>query len=108
MTVIITLFVLYAIGCCLDGPDLKPKWKKWLGMELHFLSESLYHIPNYDLPQQPLDLEVYNFDARKVESCMFVNEHEMLMNLHIFNESDVNNVMERTCRHDYLQQPHHL
>lgn len=35
------LFVLYTIACCMDGPDLKPRWKWWLGMKLECYADSL-------------------------------------------------------------------
>lgn len=38
------LFVLYTIACCMDGPDLKPRWKCWLGKKLEGYADSLYPI----------------------------------------------------------------
>lgn len=35
------LFVLYTIACCMDGPDLKPLWKRWLGKKLEGYADSL-------------------------------------------------------------------
>ena len=39
--VILTLFVIYTICSCLDGPDLKPIWKEWLGTRMHIYAENL-------------------------------------------------------------------
>lgn len=33
--------VIYTIACCMDGPDLKPKWKHWLGVKLEGYADSL-------------------------------------------------------------------
>ena len=95
MTVIITLFVLYTIGCCLDGPDLKPKWKEWLGTRLYRLSDSLHPIPRYVLPPQPLEVEVTRFDARKVESNFLITENDMMMARHMSFVGDMETAKER-------------
>ena len=50
---IFILFILYTTGCCLDGPDLKPKWKKWLGGKLERMANSLKPI-NYCNPHSRL------------------------------------------------------
>lgn len=41
---IFTLFVLYTIACCLDGPDLKPRWKRSLGLQLRDMANNLHPI----------------------------------------------------------------
>ena len=50
---IFILFILYTIGCCLDGPDLKPKWKKQLGRKLERMANNLKPI-NYCNPHSRL------------------------------------------------------
>ena len=50
---IFILFILYTTGCCLDGSDLKPKWKKWLGGKLERMANSLKPI-NYCNPHSRL------------------------------------------------------
>ena len=35
------IFVLYTIACCMDGPDLKPLWKRWLGKKLEGYADIL-------------------------------------------------------------------
>ena len=37
----VVLGVIYTIACCMDGPDLKPKWKHWLGVKLEGYADSL-------------------------------------------------------------------
>ena len=39
--IIFILFVLYTIACCMDGPDLKPLWKRWLGVKLEGYANQL-------------------------------------------------------------------
>lgn len=41
---IFILFVLYTIACCLDGPDLKPRWKRSLGLQLRDMANNLHPI----------------------------------------------------------------
>lgn len=46
-----TLFILFAICSCLDGQDLKPRWKRWLVKKLNlydFFPKSL----------QPINIQV--------------------------------------------------
>lgn len=33
--------ILYTIACCMDGQDLKPRWKHWLGVKLEGYADSL-------------------------------------------------------------------
>lgn len=42
----ITLGVLYTIACVLDGQDVKPLWKRWLGSKLENYADKLKPI-NY-------------------------------------------------------------
>ena len=43
---IITLFVLYMTACIMDGPDVKPLWKRWFGSKLESYADRLKPI-NY-------------------------------------------------------------
>ena len=53
---IFSLFILYTVLCCLDGPDLKPKWRNWLGHKLHKYTDKyvsynpLFVSPKYEIP----------------------------------------------------------
>ena len=63
-----TLFILYTIASCMDGPDLKPLWKKWLG-------EKLYHKAKYFWPEltymfapiEPPKIEYYHTDYKPIK-----------------------------------------
>ena len=37
----VVLGILYTIACCMDGQDLKPRWKHWLGVRLEGYADSL-------------------------------------------------------------------
>ena len=40
-TIIFTIFTIYMTGCCMDGPDLKPRWRRWLGIKLEGYANQL-------------------------------------------------------------------
>lgn len=63
---IFILFILYTIGCCLDGPDLKPKWKKWLGGKLERMANNLKPI-NYR----------HNEDLQKLDSYVILRDSQL-------------------------------
>lgn len=48
---IFSLFILYTIACIMDGQDVKPLWKKWLGCKLEIMANELKPIRycNYNL-----------------------------------------------------------
>lgn len=48
---IFSLFILYTIACIMDGQDVKPLWKKWLGSKLEIMANELKPIRycNYNL-----------------------------------------------------------
>lgn len=87
---IFTLFVLYTVACCMDGPDLKPKWKKWLGGKLERLANYYYPI-NYVCkiryktrwktreslftPTEAPD--IVTFDAKKIEKRIILGGFEL-------------------------------
>ena len=69
---IFSLFILYTVLCCLDGPDLKPKGQNWLGHKLHSyankyvsyntpleLTLPTYEIPIYETRYVPLKIKSY-------------------------------------------------
>ena len=43
---IFVFFVLYTLACIADGPDVKPLWKRWLGLKLERWADNLKPI-NY-------------------------------------------------------------
>ena len=48
-----TLIILFAICSCLDGEDLKPKWKRWLGKKLN-----LYEYDFFPKSLPPISIQV--------------------------------------------------
>ena len=44
--IIVTLFAVYTVCSCLDGPDLKPIWKEWIGTRMHIHAENLIPGPH--------------------------------------------------------------
>lgn len=43
--VVLILFVVYTICCCLDGQDVKPKLKRYIGNKLYVYAVKLHPIP---------------------------------------------------------------
>lgn len=39
IALIFVLFVMYTLACIADGPDVKPRWKSWLGNKFLRLSQ---------------------------------------------------------------------
>ena len=58
--VILILFVVYTICCCLDGQDVKPKLKRYVGNKLYVYAVKLHPIP---LPK----LNVINIDGKAIK-----------------------------------------
>ena len=73
--------IIYTIACCMDGPDLKPLWKKALGKKLEKASNYFYPIEYFTktefLPGKPAYIEKTTFDAVKVESRVMIGEGEV-------------------------------
>ena len=89
VTTIFTLFVLYTIACCMDGPDLKPLWKRWLGMKLEAKANSLHPINycnkgdcQYFLqwmpPQKPIPVEVHQYGMKRIAHDVHINESQLM------------------------------
>ena len=87
--VIFTLFVLYTIACCMDGPDLKPLWKRWLGIRLETIADKLhpidycnidkcwyYHQATHDLP---LYIKRYETFVSEVARMNALNSHPVIV-----------------------------
>lgn len=86
------LFILYTIGCCLDGPDLKPVWKKWLGKKLY--NKAKYFLPELKYmfaPNEPPKIEYYHTDYKpiKLQCRERISEIELYeQKMYGFNLSD--------------------
>jgi hypothetical protein len=74
----ITLAILYTIACVMDGPDVKPLWKRWLGSKLEAQAnklkpinycnraDCLYYL-NWTPPQKHEPIYVDTFDRKRIE-----------------------------------------
>ena len=90
---IFILFILYTTGCCLDGPDLKPLWKTWLGKKLyhkakHFWPELTYMFAPIN---EPPKVEYYRIDYEpiKLQCRNSISEMELYeQKMYGFNLSD--------------------
>lgn len=86
----IVLGVLYTIACCMDGPDLKPRWKRWLGAKLEAKANSLLPINYCDKgsckyylqwmpPHQKLPpIEVHTFNTNRIEHKVMISESQLM------------------------------
>ena len=79
---IFTLFIFYTICCCLDGPDLKPKWKKWLGNKLHSLGDNYVQQPKdvlpIDVPKIPIEVYETKYKPIKIRSRIEIPEMDLI------------------------------
>lgn len=65
---ILILFILYTIACCMDGPDLKPLWKKWLGKKLYHKAKYFWPELTYIfVPNEPPKIEHYHTDYKPIK-----------------------------------------
>lgn len=65
---ILILFILYTIACCMDGPDLKPIWKKWLGKKLYHKAKYFWPELTYMFaPNEPPKIEYYYTDYKPIK-----------------------------------------
>lgn len=91
---IFILFVLYTIACCMDGPDLKPIWKKWLGKKLYHKAK--YFWPEFTYMFAPIDpprIEYYHTDYKPISiKCQSrISEMELFkQKMYGFNLTDEN------------------
>lgn len=73
--VVFSLFIVYTIICCLDGPDLKPKWKTWLGNKLHDLGNKYVLLASY-IPPEIIHYDLYEtrYKPLKLKSYLKLSE----------------------------------
>lgn len=95
-TTIFALFVLYTIACVMDGQDVKPKWKNWLGGKLESMANDLKPI-KYCLPhsklcpkwESPFERAIYQNDVAGLQmlgaSCVLEEQelYEARLNEHL-------------------------
>lgn len=79
-TLYIVCGILYTIACVMDGQDMKPLWKKWLGCKLEKMA-NYYHPINYGrntevVPFMPY-VEVTSCDIKKLEDNFVLSEFDL-------------------------------
>ena len=77
---IFSLFILYTVLCCLDGPDLKPKWKNKLGYKLHSYADkyvSYTPVEAFSLPTYEIPIYETRYVPLKIQSYTRVSEMEL-------------------------------
>lgn len=92
-TIYIACGILYAIACVMDGQDVKPLWKKWVGGKLEKAANHFFPI-NYvtktkvvkeyvpmpsPTPWEHCGYDHVTFDAVKVASQTMITESDLMM-----------------------------
>lgn len=84
----ITLAILYTIACVMDGSDVKPLWKRWLGSNLETQAnklkpinycnraDCLYYL-NWTPPQKHGPIQVDTFDRKRIEQVVLIGEDDL-------------------------------
>lgn len=91
--VILILFVVYTICCCLDGQDVKPKLKRYVGNKLYVYAVKLHPIP---LPK----LNVINIDGKAIKLVSRVEVSAERMEL--FGKERAINFAKKSCLNGIL------
>ena len=96
---IFSLFILYTVLCCLDGPDLKPKWQNWLGHKLHSYADKYvnyadkYYTPlEFSLPKYNIPIYETRYVPIRIQSNMRVSEMDLYY--HCQNKQDKEQYMK--------------
>jgi hypothetical protein len=77
---IFILFFVYTACCCLDGHDLKPIWKKWLGRKLYNKAVDFYpqiknvFAPTFEAPK----IEYYNLEPIRLKCNIGINKMQFI------------------------------
>lgn len=90
-----SLFIIYTTACCMDGPDLKPKWKYWLGSKLEamavefkpirycnynlcgFYKDAVYNLPMVREQYQQLLKNISMMNALDARPKVFISEYDI-------------------------------
>ena len=92
-TIYIVCGILYAIACVMDGQDVKPLWKKWVGKKLEKAANYFYPIKYVTdtkvvkeyvplpspTPWERCDYDHITFDAVKVASLTMITGSDWMM-----------------------------
>ena len=105
---IFSLFILYTVLCCLDGPDLKPKWQNWLGHKLHNYADkyvSYAPIKDFSLPTYEIPIYETRYIPLKIKSYTRVSEIEEMELYGYLNEKDrYLELVKKNCIEELLDQ----
>lgn len=85
----ITIGILYILVCIMDGQDIKPIWKKWVGKKLEkaancffpikYVTETRYLPMPSPTPYERCDYDRLTFDAQRVQSEVMITEDDLMM-----------------------------
>lgn len=102
---IFILFIFYTTLCCLDGPDLKPKWKNWLGQKLHDYGNKYVSYKPIDLPKYELSLYETRYVPLKIKSYTRVSEiAEMELYGYLKEKDRYLELVKKNCIEELLDQ----
>ena len=100
----IILSVVYIICCILDGPDLKPIWKKYVGIKLYNIHKKFYDatpIPICPpLPFEPIRIETSTFDAIDIRCREKISEWHLMEYSKMYG-NDIDNVISNSINRIY-------
>jgi len=94
---IFTLFILYTIACVMDGPDVKPLWKRALGVKLERWADEL----------KPIDycnMSKCKFYQQAIEQQYSAPSIRLIAKEYRIPESEMMDAM----RNDQLSKRHHI
>lgn len=90
-----TLFVAYTVACCLDGPDLKPLWKKWLGNKLYDKAKKFYpQVGNLLLEPPRIEYYETHYDPIKISCHMNIQEIDLLRQSHYWHNDNCKDIKD--------------
>lgn len=88
-TLYIVCGIIYTIACVMDGQDVKPLWKKWVGKKLEkaanfffpikYVTETKFIPVPSPTPFERCDYNIQTFDAVKVQSQAMITEEDLLL-----------------------------
>lgn len=105
MVTIFILFALYMLGCIADGPDVKPKWKKWLGGKLERMANKYYPIQYVQRPMPEIDnpfvrqpIQVTPAEIKLLKSDIMFKTYDFMVPDHIVALAGKVELIERNVR----------
>lgn len=123
--VFMTTVVLYTVASCMDGPDLKPRWKKWLGMKLEgyanelkpidyclrdrckFYNKATYDLPMYIKQYEKLIHNIAKMNALNSSPCVFISNYDVKKIEKAFRLSE-NEIFEARMQEEWARQGGHV